>query len=129
MGKKIGAIFGILFGFYLDILIGKSIGITAVMLGLVGLLGEYFDKNFAKESRVTVMLMVIGSTIFYEIGIYGFEVIKYSLSPEIQEFIFILGIEVLFNTLLTIILYPLIQKLGYKAEEIFKSKRILTRYY
>ncbi len=129
MGKKIGTIFGILFGFYLDILIGKSIGITAVMLGLVGLLGEYFDKNFAKESRVTVMLMVIGSTIFYEIGIYGFEVIKYSLSPEIQEFIFILGIEVLFNTLLTIILYPLIQKLGYKAEEIFKSKRILTRYY
>ena len=129
MGKKIGTIFGILFGFYLDILIGKSIGITAVMLGLVGLLGEYFDKNFAKESRVTVMLMVIGSTIFYEIGIYGFEVIKYSLSPEIQEFIFILGIEVLFNTLSTIILYPLIQKLGYKAEEIFKSKRILTRYY
>ncbi len=129
MGKKIGTIFGILFGFYLDILIGKSIGITAVMLGLVGLLGEYFDKNFAKESRVTVMLMVIGSTILYEIGIYGFEVIKYSLSPEIQEFIFILGIEVLFNTLLTIILYPLIQKLGYKAEEIFKSKRILTRYY
>ena len=129
MGKKIGTIFGILFGFYLDILIGKSIGITAVMLGLVGLLGEYFDKNFAKESRVTVMLMVIGSTIFYEIGIYGFEVIKYSLSPEIQEFIFILGIEVLFNTLLTIILYPLIQKLGYMAEEIFKSKRILTRYY
>ena len=129
MGKKIGTIFGILFGFYLDILIGKSIGITAVMLGLVGLLGEYFDKTFAKASRVTVMLMVIGSTIFYEIGIYGFEVIKYSLSPEIQEFIFILGIEVLFNTLLTIILYPLIQKLGYKAEEIFKSKRILTRYY
>lgn len=129
IGKKIGAIFGVLFGFYLDILIGKSIGVTSIMLGLIGLLGEYFDKNFSKESRVTIMLMVIGATILYEIGIYGFEVIKYSIPLEIQDFVFILGIEVLFNTLLSIIIYPLIQKLGYKAEEIFKSKRILTRYY
>lgn len=120
---------GILSGFYLDILLGTTIGITGLMLGLIGLLGEYFDKNFAKESRVTIMLMVIGSTIFYEIGIYAFEIMKYSLTPEISEFILILGIEVLFNSLLTIILYPIIQKLGYKAEEIFKAKRILTRYF
>jgi len=129
VGKKMGAIFGILLGIYIDILVGKSIGFTGIMLGIIGILGEYFDKNFSKESRFTIMLMVIGATVLYEIGIYGFEVIKYSLEIELNSFLSILGVEVLFNTLLTIILYPIIQKLGYKAEEIFKAKKILTRYF
>lgn len=129
VGKKLGAVFGILFGIYLDILIGQSIGITGVMLGIIGLLAEYFDKNFSKESRVTIMLMVIGTTILYEVGVYSFDVVKYSFPFEIKEFASILTIEVIFNTLLTIILYPIFQKLGYKVEEVFKSKRVLTRYF
>ena len=129
IGKKLGAIFGLFFGIYLDILIGQAIGVTGVMLAIIGLLAEYFDKNFSKESRVTIMLMVIGTTILYEVGVYGFDVVKYYFPFEIQEFAIILTIEVLFNTLLTIILYPIFQKLGYKVEEVFKAKRVLTRYF
>lgn len=52
-----------------------------------------------------------------------------SSNIEIWSFIKILVIELFFNTLLTIILYPLMQKGGYKVEEIFKNPQILTRYF
>ena len=45
IGKKLGAIFGLFFGIYLDILIGQAIGVTGVMLAIIGLLAEYFDKK------------------------------------------------------------------------------------
>ena len=37
--------------------------------------------------------------------------------------------EILFNIILTIILYPIITKLGYRSEKIFKENKILTRYF
>ena len=39
-GKKLGLIFGIIFGFFIDVVIGRQIGISGIMLGLIGLLGE-----------------------------------------------------------------------------------------
>lgn len=128
-GKKIGAILGLIFGLYLDLLIGKSIGISAIMLSAIGLLGEYFDKNFSKESRFTIMLMIMGSTIVYEIGQYAFSVIKWETGLEIFTFAKILVIEVLYNAIITIIIYPIMQKLGYALENTFKVKNILTRYF
>ena len=75
------------------------------------------------------MLMVAGSTAIYEIGSYVFNVINLSAYAELINFTKILIIEIIFNTMLTIILYPLIQKAGYKLEETFRENRILTRYF
>lgn len=129
MGKKLGLIFGIIIGIYLDLLIGKSIGISGAMLGIIGLLGEYLDKNFSKDSRVTIILMVIGGTIIYELGCYIFQIFKWSIQIELIPFIKTLFIEVIYNTALVIILYPLIQKAGYYIENLFKTKTVLTRYF
>ena len=60
-GKKLGGISGLIIGIILDFLIGKSVGYTGLFLGIVGLLGEYFDKNFSKESRLAIILMSGGS--------------------------------------------------------------------
>jgi len=128
-GKKIGAILGLILGLYLDLVIGKTIGITGLMLFIVGLLGEYLDKNFSKESRFTIMLMVIGATIVYEIGIYAFRVIRLSSALEVIAFLKILLIEVIYNLLIVVIIYPIMQKLGYALENTFKVKSILTRYF
>ncbi len=128
-GKKLGLIFGIIFGFYIDVVIGRQIGISAIMFGLVGLIGEYFDKNFSKESRITIMLMMAGSTIIYEVGCYIFNVITLEMNVEIFSFTKILLIEVIYNLILVIILYTLIQKAGKTLEEIFKTRNILTRYF
>lgn len=128
-GRSIGTAFGILFGITLDFLIGKSIGISAVMLGFVGFIGGYLDKNFSKDSRVTMMTMIVISTFFYEIGTYLLNYFIHSAQIGMLNFITILIIELIYNTIITIIIYPMIMNLGYKMEECFKENRILTRYF
>lgn len=114
---------------FLDVVIGRQIGISGIMLGIIGLLGEYLDKNFSKESRITIMLMIAASTGIYEIGCYIFNIFALNINVEILQFIKILLIEIIYNLLITIVIYPLIQRLGHALEEIFKTKSILTRYF
>lgn len=128
-GKKIGVVLGLFFGVYLDLLIGRTIGISGIMFALIGLIGEYLDKNFSKESRVTIMLMVIGATVVYEVGEYVFDVIRLGLTIEIISFLKILIIETIYNVIIVVIIYPIMQKLGYALENTFKIKNILTRYF
>ena len=68
------------------------------------------EKNLSKDSKITVMLMVIVATAGYEIFMYLYRGTILSANIEMGEFIKILFIELFFNTLLTIILYPLMQK-------------------
>ena len=86
-GKKMGLILGIIFGFYIDVIMGRQIGISGIMLGVVGLLGEYLDKSFSKESRLTIMLMMAASTIVYEVGCYIFNLITLGMNIEVFSFI------------------------------------------
>ena len=48
---------------------------------------------------------------------------------DIWAYIKILLVEVLYNIILSIILYPLIQRFGYYIENEYKGNRILTRYF
>lgn len=128
-GKKIGVIFGIILGFCLDLLVGRTIGISAILLGAVGFLGEHFDKNFSKESRITIMLMVMGTTFLYELATYIYHIFRLGILFEPDSFLRIVLIEVLYNAIIVVIVYPLIQKTGYAIENTFKVKNILTRYF
>ena len=129
VGNKLGFVFGLMLGIYLDLLIGKTVGISGFMLGIVGLIGEYLDKNFSKDSRITLIFMVMGSTAIYELGQYFFQILRWKFDIEILPFITTLMVEVIFNAVLVIILYPLIQKVGNGLEKVFKSKSVLTRYF
>ena len=67
--------------------------------------------------------------IVFETGMY---VLRYAIlksSVEIISFIKILIAETFFNVLITIILYPLIQKTGHSIENQYKGNKILTRYF
>ncbi|MBP3831100.1 MAG: rod shape-determining protein MreD [Clostridia bacterium] len=127
--KYMGVTYGIIFGLLLDLFLSRNIGISAIMLGIVGIIGVVFDKNFSKENRITLIVMVILSTIVFETGEYlvSFFINKFDL--EIITFIQILLIECLYNSILTIILYPLIQNLGNRVETEYKGNKILTRYF
>lgn len=129
VGMKYGIGFGIILGLFLDIVMGKSLEINTIMLTAVAIIGGYFDKNFSKDSRMTIMLMVIGATLIFEIGSYILSIVMLNTNIEILSFIRILLIEVLYNAILTVILYPVIQIVGYKIEDIFKGQKILTRYF
>lgn len=122
-------IMSLITGLTLDLIIGKNAYITAIMFCLVAIIANYFDRNFSKESKLTIMIMVIGMTIICETANYFLNVLILETAVEIQAFMRILLIEVLYNAILTIILYGLILKVGYKLERQFKQKNILTRYF
>lgn len=127
--KIMGVTYGITFGILLDCFIGKKIGITAIMLGAVGIIGVIFDKNFSKENRITLIVMVMIATAVFELGQY---IISYFMNKsyiEIGPFIQILLIECVYNAFLTVILYPLIRNFGNKIETEYKGNKILTRYF
>lgn len=130
-GRTIGTTYGIILGIIIDCLSGQNIGITSIMLAAVGFSGGYLDKNFSKENRITIMIMEIGITCLYELLTYIINsgILNYEL--EMLEFSRILLIEILFNTLITIIVYPIMQRAGYTIEEIFKNTtaKLLTRYF
>lgn len=128
-GIKLGICYSLFFGIFLDVIIGKNLGIYTTMLLLISVLAGYFDKNFSKDSRITIMLMVLASTLLFEIGSYILSIIMQSINVQILEFIKILFIEIIYNTIITIIIYPIIVLVGYKIEDIFKGQKILTKYF
>ena len=128
-GKVIGITFGVLFGICLDFLISNSIGISAIMLGTIGFIGGYLDKNFSKDSRITMITMIVISTFIYEVGKIIF---NYFISDSVINLGYLIKtliIELIYNSIITIIIYPLIVKMGYKIEGSFKENKILTRYF
>lgn len=124
-----GVVYGVVIGGVLDLVIGTQIGINAVGLGIIGFLAATFDKNFSKDSRATIMFMVLGATFIYEIIVYILNYIIFSTNIEIMNFIKILAIEIIYNLIIVIVLYPLIQKFGYSIENEYKGNKILTRYF
>ena len=127
--KTMGTIYGIVTGLILDLVIGNKIGTYAIGLGTIGFMAGLFDKNFSKDSRITIMVMVLVATIIFEIIRYFINYVLLSNSIEIMNFIKILVIEVIYNLILTIIIYPLIQKAGYYIENEYKRNKILTIYF
>jgi len=127
--RTVGTIYGVAVGIILDLLLGSQVGINAVTLGVVGFLAGVFDKNFSKDSRMTIMLMVFGSTFLVEVLNYLLDYMFLVINVEIGSFLVILAIEIVYNLILTIILYPLIQKSGYYIENEYKGNKILTRYF
>lgn len=129
MNKKIAAILGFIMGVYIDILTAKQVGISAIVFTFLGYICGFLDKSFSKDSKLTIMLMVIASTFIYEVVIYIYLSISNNVPFEILGFLKILAIELLFNGLLTIIMYPLIKRFGNITERIFKEDKVrLTNY-
>ena len=127
--RSMGIIYGAFSGIFLDLLYKTNVGINLVGLVIVGLLAILFNKNFSKDSRITIMFMVFGTTIIFEVITYFINYIIYSINVEILSFIKILVVEVIYNILVTIIMYPAIQKFGYYIENEYKGNKILTRYF
>lgn len=99
------------------------------MLGALGFTGGILDKGFSKDSKITIIGMVIVTTFLFEFGTYIINSIIFSYTWEIKAFIIRIVIEIIYNSILTIILYPTIQKIGFSIKDLFKQNKILTRYY
>lgn len=129
LGKETGLALGIFFGIMLDFFIGKRIGLNAIMLATVGLIGGILDKSFSKESRITFMAMTFAVTILSEIINYTLQIILLNAEPIFGIFMQIVLVEATYNAILVIILYPLIQNAGNQIEAIYNERKPLMRYY
>ena len=45
-----------------DTIFKENVGQNLLGLALIGVIATIFDKNFSKDSRITMMFMVFGST-------------------------------------------------------------------
>lgn len=127
--SKVSISIGIFVGFLLDTVYGKCIGISSTMFCILAYLASYFDKNFSKDNKITILFMCIGATCIYELGYYILNIITYDFYFETWYFIKILFIENLYNILILIIIYPVFQKLGYMLDRKYKKSNLLTRYF
>ena len=73
--------------------------------------------------------MVIGSTFLFEVGAYIINVAIDGSELEFLNFLKINLIEIVYNVILTIILYPAIKKGGYYIQDVYRGNKILTRYF
>lgn len=129
IGQRIGIAVGLFVGIVVDVIIGKQVGFTGIALGIVGYVGELLDKNFDKNNLLTLLAMVAIVTFGYELVNMFYIIVRNGLNFNIFIFLIMIIVEVLFNVLLVMIFYPLIKKIGHYFEEVFKVKRVLTRYY
>ena len=129
MGRANGISYGIIFGIFIDLWIGKTIGLTSISLALIGAISGILDKTFSKDSRLIVLIMGVLCTIIYEVVLYFLQYIAFKINIEIVQFIKILFIEVIYNVIIIIILYPLMKFTGYEIENEIKGDKILTRYF
>ena len=78
---------------------------------------------------MTILVMSVVATLVCEIISYLLQIILFGVSIEIVRFIKIILIEILYNSMIIIIIYPIIKKAGTTLERIFTQSKILTRYY
>ena len=75
------------------------------------------------------MLMTMGATFVYEVLIYIIRIIMYDTTIEIFPFIEILLLEIIYNAILTIILYPILKSAGIYLWQNFTKIKGFTGYY
>ena len=127
--RSMSIIYASALGIFLDLIFNSKIGVNLFGYVLIGVIGTIFNKNFSKDSRITIMFMVFGTSIIFETVVYFINYVLYSINVEVMHFIKILVVEVIYNMIITIILYSPIQKLGYYIENEYKGNKILTKYF
>lgn len=128
IGKFPGLICGVISGILIDLFVQTSVIIEPIMLGTLGFASGMLAKDFSKENKFNIMIMVIAATASYETGVYILKMITQSVQLEILPFLKIIFIECIYNAMITIIIYPLIQFLGRKVEKIMMGNKI-SRYF
>lgn len=128
-GKTYGLILGVILGLILDFFVGTKIGINAIIMGITGVFGAILDKNFSKDSRITLMFMVFFSTIIFELIFYVLQILICNMQIETLPFLKIIIIEIIYNLMITIIIYPGFQKFGNYVQNVFTEDKGFIKYF
>ena len=111
---------------FIDLTYADVVGITPAMLCLVGFVATWFDSLWSKDERISIIIMVILSTFIFEFGSYFIKSLILDFEIEVKIFFRILLCEEIYNTLLTIIFFGMIKKLGYMMERKLKRSNMYS---
>lgn len=118
--------FGILSGLWLDTIYGTCLGITSASFTLVGFIASWFDSLWSKDEKISIIIMVLVSTLIFEMISYFLKSVIIGFEFELVPFLKILSLEELYNVLLIIIFFSPMKKLGYKMERNLKRNNMYT---
>lgn len=119
-------LFGIIVGSFIDLTYNEMIGITPAMFCFIGFIATWFDSLWSKDEKISIIIMVALSTLFFEFGSYFIKSILIDFDLEIKYFFKILFWEEIYNILLTIIFFGMIKKLGYMMERKLKRNNMYS---
>lgn len=123
--KYIAYSLGIIMGLFLDLTIGQYLGLFAIGLGIAALISNILKNRINYINRITVSTIIAILTITYNITIYLLNIIVTDINIELMQFIKVVFIEILYNSLIIILIYPILKKKTEKIQEIFEFKNIL----
>ena len=123
--KYIAYSLGIIIGLFLDLTIGQYLGMFAISLGIAALISNLLKNKINYINRITVSTIIAILTIIYNITIYLLNIIVTDINVELMQFIKVVFIEILYNSLIIILIYPILKKKMEKVQEIFEFKNIL----
>ena len=90
-GNVTGGTVGLVLGMLFDLYQGRSIGFSAMIFFYLGIFIGGFNKKFFKDNYLIVLIIIVFSTLIYEVLTYTFALLMYS-----QQFMFIPLIKNLF---------------------------------
>jgi len=110
--KKESIILGCVFGLAVDILIGKFLGMNALMCAVAGFFTSYFcEKVLGSKNVLIVFVFTVVISVLYEFINYLFSFLMMGNVNFGYAFKNVIIIECLYNGVAVVLLYPLIKKI------------------
>jgi len=111
MRERRGAILGLIAGLFQDILFGQALGYFALAKMILGFLAGLVGREVYRERIYGPLFLVFGGTLLHELLLFvmvNHFIGSVSFEMNMLQHIVIMA---LFNTLLTVLVFPLLYKL------------------
>ena len=122
-GERVGTVMGFFGGLLIDMLLpGVIVGLTALIFTLIGYGVGMIRYMAPLDSVWTPVLTVAGGSAIAELGYAGLAVIMGQRWVSFEETIKIAGLVVLYNTLLTPFVFPLVRRVAdkFRPEKVYR---------
>lgn len=121
-GKNHGGIFGLIIGLLQDIIFSMTIGVNAIIFFFIGYFIGFVEDTFARDNVINPIIFTGLATIFYNIM---FSLFMYFLSRNITFIAAVksvFSLEVIYNCLVSIIIYKIFYVLFSEPKIRFNKK-------
>ncbi len=121
-GRKVGLLTGIICGLLIDLMYGDIVGVSAIIYMTIGYINGYSGKIFNKADKIVPVVLVGFSQFAYFILYYTF---NFLLRGKLNIFYYFITIglpEIVYTTLVAILIYRLIYFIDIKIDGILKKE-------